>query len=115
MVADGKDKEQFVWNGVLDATQYSDAVVAARHRLADAAKAGDWPTVFRLLDQPDGMVRVNDWRPGGDRLVHPAAPGRMAWRTHKRGFRADRQGRPAIPDRFAWPHRPGHPNGAELG
>ena len=71
MVADGEDREQFVWNGVLDATQYSDAVVAARHRLADAAKAGDWPTVFRLLDQPDGMVRVNDWRPGGTAWFTP--------------------------------------------
>jgi len=71
MVADGDDSEQFVWNGVLDATQYSDAVVAARHRLADAAKAGDWPTVFGLLDQPDAMVRVNDWRLGGTAWFTP--------------------------------------------
>lgn len=67
----GQEREDFVWNGVLDATQYSDVVVAARHRLADAAKAGDWPMVFRLLDQPDAMVRVNDWRPGGTAWFTP--------------------------------------------
>ena len=67
----GQEREEFAWNGVLDATQYSDVVVAARHRLADAAKAGDWPMVFRLLDQPDAMVQVNDWRPGGTAWFTP--------------------------------------------
>ncbi len=32
----------FVWNGVLDPSLLSDDVVAAGHRLADAAKVGDW-------------------------------------------------------------------------
>ena len=66
-----EQREEFVWNGVLDPAQYSDTVVAARNRLADAAKAGDWPAVFGLLDDPDAPVRVNDWRPGGTAWFTP--------------------------------------------
>ena len=66
-----EEREEFVWNGVLDPTQYSEAVVAARNRLADAAKAGDWSAVFGLLDDPDVPVRVNDWRPGGTAWFTP--------------------------------------------
>lgn len=61
----------FVWNGVLDPTRYPAAVVGARHRLADAAKAGDWPLVFRLLDEPGALAGVNDWRPGGTAWFTP--------------------------------------------
>ncbi len=60
-----------VWSGVLDPSQYSDAVLAARHRLADAAKDGDWPVVFGLLDDPDALVHANDWRPGGTAWFTP--------------------------------------------
>lgn len=44
--------EPFVWLGVLDPAPVRDEVVAASHRLADAAKTADWSTVFDLLDDP---------------------------------------------------------------
>jgi hypothetical protein len=66
----------FVWNGVLDPTLLADDVVSAGHRLADAAKVGDWKTVFELLDDPTERVDVNWWRPGGTAwftVLHQAA------------------------------------------
>lgn len=62
---------EFVWHGVLDPGQLHDDVVAARHRLADAAKAGQWGEVFRLLDEPGTPVDVNGWRPGGPAWYTP--------------------------------------------
>ena len=44
--------------------------------LADVAKAGDWWTVFRLLDDPGQPVDINWWRPGGTAwftVLHQAA------------------------------------------
>lgn len=67
----GDDETEFVWNGVLDPTQYNDGALAARHQLADAAKAGDWPLVLRLLDQPGTPLTANDWRPGGTAWFTP--------------------------------------------
>lgn len=70
MADDGGD---FVWNGVLDPAQLIDSVVAAGHRLADAAKMGEWSTVFRMLDED---AQVNWWRPGGTAwftVLHQAA------------------------------------------
>jgi hypothetical protein len=61
----------FVWRGILDPTQLYDEVVAASHRLADAAKVGDWSTVFDLLDDPDQRVDINWWRPGGTAWFTP--------------------------------------------
>ena len=64
----------FVWRGILDPTPVRDEVVAASHRLADAAKVGDWSTVFDLLDDPH--VDINWWRPGGPAwftVLHQAA------------------------------------------
>ncbi len=66
----------FVWNGVLDPSLLADDVVSAGHRLADAAKVGDWTTVFELLDDPTERVDVNWWRPGGTAwftVLHQAA------------------------------------------
>ena len=66
----------FVWNGALDPTLLFDDVVAAGHRLADAAKVGDWSTVFDLLDDPTQPVDINWWRPGGTAwftVLHQAA------------------------------------------
>jgi hypothetical protein len=66
----------FVWRGILDSTPVRDEVVAASHRLADAAKVGDWSTVFDLLDDPDQLVDINWWRPGGPAwftVLHQAA------------------------------------------
>jgi hypothetical protein len=64
------------WHGVLDPSLLDDDVVAAGHQLADAAKQGDWSTVFILLGNPTAPVRVNGWRPGGKALftvLHQAA------------------------------------------
>jgi Ankyrin repeats (many copies) len=62
---DNPNDREFVWPGVLDPSLLNDHVVSAAHRLADAAKAGDWTTVFRLLDHADHLVNINQWRPGG--------------------------------------------------
>ena len=60
-----------VWHGVLDPSLLNDHAVAAGHRLADAAKAGHWSTVMRLLDKPGHPVTVNQWRPGGPAWFTP--------------------------------------------
>lgn len=65
------DDNALVWNGVLDPTQYSAGALAVRHQLADAAKAGDWPLVLRLLDEPGTPLTANDWRPGGTAWFTP--------------------------------------------
>ena len=65
------DGTEFGWNGVLDPTQYNAGALAARHQLADAAKAGDWPMVLRLLDEPGTPLTANDWRPGGTAWFTP--------------------------------------------
>lgn len=62
---------EFVWNGVLDPGQLRAGVIAARHRLADAARTGDWATMLRLLDEPGRLVDVNGWRPGGTAWFTP--------------------------------------------
>jgi hypothetical protein len=65
-----------VWNGVLDPSLLFGDVVAAGHRLADAAKRGDWSTVFAMLDDPSAPVDINWWRPGGTAwfsVLHQAA------------------------------------------
>ncbi|MBB2989661.1 ADP-ribosylglycohydrolase/protein-tyrosine phosphatase [Mycolicibacterium iranicum] len=50
--------------------------VGAQHRFADAAKAGDWVTVFAMLDDPRTRVDINGVRPGGSArftALHQAA------------------------------------------
>lgn len=49
----------FVWNGVHDTSLLHDAAVSSGHRFADAAKSGDWSTVFEMLDDPRQPVNVN--------------------------------------------------------
>jgi hypothetical protein len=65
------DTAKFVWNGVLDPTLDNENAIAARHLLADAAKAGDWKQVLRLLDKPRTPLTANDWRPGGTAWFTP--------------------------------------------
>jgi hypothetical protein len=68
--------EPFIWRGVLDPDQLFDDIVSASHRLADAARVGDWSTVFDLLDDPSQRVDINWWRPGGPAwftVLHQAA------------------------------------------
>jgi Ankyrin repeats (many copies) len=81
-----------VWNGALDASLLADDVVSAGHRLADAAKVGDWKTVFEMLDDPTERVDVNSWRPGGSAwftVLHQAAwhgaPTEVVGRLIRRG------------------------------
>jgi Ankyrin repeats (many copies) len=53
------------WQGVLDTSVIADDLVRAGHRLADVAKAGNWPAVMRVLDQEWKWMVINQWRPGG--------------------------------------------------
>jgi len=83
-----------VWDGVTRADTLKPQATAARHRLADAAKAYDWQTVLALLGQDNQLI--NTTRPGGESLytvLHQAAHGGVpveivaqllslgAWRT----------------------------------
>ncbi len=64
------------WLGVRDPSLLADEMVAAGHQLADAAKQGDWSTVFTLLGNPTAPFPVNGWRPGGKAwftVLHQAA------------------------------------------
>src|SRR5260370_7933393 len=113
----------FVWNGVLDPSLLADDVVSAGHRLADAAKVGDWKTVFELLDDPTERVDVNWWRPGGSAwftVLHQAAwhgaplevVGRLIRRGALRSMTASRgrTPRPVRRDRQSTMNAPkGHP------
>lgn len=68
--------EAFSWPGVLAPSMLEDSVVAAAHRLADAAKAGDWGTVMSMIVSDSQAVNVNQWRPGGGSwftVLHQAA------------------------------------------
>ena len=103
-----RDAEQTecVWNGVLDPTQYNADALQARHRLADAAKAGDWPVVLRLLDERGSPLTANDWRPGGTAWFTPlhqaawhGAPSSVATELMARGALrtlTDARGRTAL-------------------
>ena len=53
------------WQGVLDTSVMADDLVSAGHRLADAAKAGNWPAVMKVLDREWNWLVINQWRPGG--------------------------------------------------
>lgn len=58
------------WPGVEDPTALKPEVVHHSHRLADAAKAGDWASVFRLLDS-SYWLGPNHWRIGGTSWFTP--------------------------------------------
>ncbi len=53
------------WQGVLDTSVMADDMVSAGHRLADAAKVGNWPAVMTVLDSEWNWLVINQWRPGG--------------------------------------------------
>ena len=62
------------WHGVLlPRERLGQHVVEAGDRLADAAKVGDWQTVFAVLDGRMTSARpgVNDWRVGGSSWFTP--------------------------------------------
>lgn len=73
----GED-EPLDWAGVLEPSMMSEAVVSAGHRLADAAKAGDWRAVLELLEGgsegfglKDRPLTPNLWRPGSPKWFTP--------------------------------------------
>jgi hypothetical protein len=114
--------QPFVWLGILDPAPVRDEMVAASHRLADAAKVGDWSTVFDLLDDPDQRVDINWWRPGGPAwftVLHQAAwhgaPTDVAAELIRRGaLRSlkDSRGRTAYDIRCQRDLSANHPKGA---
>ncbi|OBK97658.1 ankyrin repeat domain-containing protein [Mycobacterium sp. 1165178.9] len=53
------------WQGVLDTSVMADDLVSTGHRLADAAKAGNWHEVMHVLDREWNWLVINQWRPGG--------------------------------------------------
>jgi len=58
-----------VWDGVTRSATLSDWAVEARHRLADCAKAYDWPGVFAILAEHPEMVNAS--RPDGKSWYAP--------------------------------------------
>src|SRR3978361_933169 len=89
---DAATHEPFVWRGIVDPELLCDDVVSASHQVAEAAQAGDWSTVFDLLDDPDEDVDINWWRPGGKAwftVLHQAAwhsaPNEVAAELIRRG------------------------------
>lgn len=65
-----------IWQGVLDTSVMADDLVSAGHRLADAAKVGNWPEVIKVLDREWNWLVINQWRPGGSAwftVLHQAA------------------------------------------
>src|SRR3954464_14549295 len=65
-----------IWDGVTRAETLNPSVAAARHTLADAAKAYDWSMALALLKQDTQLI--NTTRPGGQSryaVLHQAAHG----------------------------------------
>lgn len=58
------------WPGVIDTAALKPEVVAASNRLADAAKAGAWDTVFDLLEA-SFWLGPNHWRVAGSSWCTP--------------------------------------------
>lgn len=72
------EDEPLDWAGVLEPSMLSEPVVDARHRLANAARAGDWPAVLDLLGGGSGdmgfkdiPLNPNQWRPGSRKWFTP--------------------------------------------
>ncbi len=60
-----------VWRGVLDRALMPQPTVVAGKRLVDAARAGNWSAVMKVLDDEKHWVSVNQWRPGGTAWLTP--------------------------------------------
>ena len=59
-----------VWDGITKAGTLKDWAAAARSALADAAKAYNWPRMFKLISEHTEFV--NSCRPGGKSLFAPS-------------------------------------------
>ncbi|GAA1932935.1 hypothetical protein [Nocardioides hwasunensis] len=64
------EQQRGTWPGVVDPEVLKDTVVAASHRLADAAKVGAWDTVLHQLTSSHA-VGANQWRIGGSSWFSP--------------------------------------------
>lgn len=64
------DEPPLSWPGVLEASLLPEEDIAAGHKMADAAEAGDWPTLFDLLDAAP-VLSANQWRPGSPEWATP--------------------------------------------
>ena len=93
------------WQGVLDTSGMVDDMVSAGHQLADAAKAGNWPAVMKVLDRECRLAGHQPVAAGRHGVVHRPAPGRMAWRAHRGRRTAARPGRAAVPSGLQGAHR----------
>ncbi len=91
------------WPGVLDVSLLPKTAVAAGHRLADAAKTGDWPVVMKLLDDEKVLV-PHQWRPGGKAWFTILASGGLARLTSRGRRHTDQAGRATVPARREGPH-----------
>ena len=69
-------EKKIEWHGILSREVCSEWFLQARDALADAAKASDWPGVFRVLEEHPKLI--NSWRAGGKSWyapLHQAAHG----------------------------------------
>jgi hypothetical protein len=64
------------WDGIVLRSDYKPDIVEAHDKLADAAKSGDWVTVWELLRT--GIAGVNSVRVGGKGMFSPLH--QAAWR-----------------------------------
>lgn len=90
-----QERREVEWFGVLAArSAYNEDLIAARDRLADSARAGDWPAVLRILDSDSGWAGANDWRISGTSWFGPLH--QAAW------LGAPEEVARALIDRGAW-------------
>lgn len=64
------DEPPLEWPGVLEPSLLSEEAIAAGHKIADAAEAGDWPALFDLLDAAPALG-ANQCRPGCPEWITP--------------------------------------------
>lgn len=57
------------WIGLTRRESFDDVLLEFRDRLANAGRAGDWPTVLDVVRGTPGLV--NTWRPGGSSWFTP--------------------------------------------
>lgn len=63
------EQRELHWDSILYRDDLNEELVAYRDRMADAARRGDWPTLFGLLDDEDraypALTGINSVRVGG--------------------------------------------------
>lgn len=66
---DTENRLTIVWDGIIGADAFGDALADTRHALADAGRNGDWATVLEIVARQASLV--NATRPGGTSLYAP--------------------------------------------